>query len=1529
LQTLLQQQQPAQQAQQQPTPQQAEDASEDSIRASQRTIAAGAAELDFSQDKKIQAAVDFAPFTPEIAKAYGVVPGIRNPDGTFSSERTISVEVQELNSGKPTLIPTIVRGKQVSNQEAIGFAVQSGLEFPGFDSNAEADAFAKRRSDSGALLAHGPLGRSPDALGRFNKIREKYGLGPADKLPEKVGIVEQAKELSEEDIPLGGGFFTVAKLWNVQAAAKRIEDDKGTAEDWETLAAHMEQSVMDARERTFGGGVARITLGSVPFWADFFASGGLPAILKKGGKEVAKKAIKKSLSGVLKKAALDVGRLAGTTLLRLPVFSHRVTAEAFQRATPEFAAYIPDGAEDFEFVVLDEGEGGMEATLNAIGSVYIEIFSEQTHKVVGLIGGKARRAVGMKPARVGARAFLDKFGIGSVTGEMAEERLNEGLRKVASLIPGVDLPAEAPTLEQLAQEAVAFTIPIAGVRTAARFKRDRPTMERARGFVELHPEASQRIAGLEGKVSRKQLKDAAGDAISGEQVSQMRRDVFRDMIGAAVEERAQPTSEEQLEQTLMQHQVQAPRDEAVTEPVARQAQEVRLQQPAPTPGEEAAETAEPAVELPREALPVDEIPKFRRKGANPVTAFLRRLFTPAGVLPEGAFERARESNQWYRARLKEIENLDRDFMAGAKEAYGGVGKMSDEDVLAVNAALGGKPIVSFLPEPLQEPVRAMRQKIDELSTQLINDGVVEGGLAAIIEKNKGLWLHRQYRAFIDPKWSKNVPVTIRNDFKSWLRQEYLADGMELTDNQLEQQMNELLFKAKEAGTPIGFFSKLGKKDQSIFIKRKDLPEIYRAFLGEVKDPRFNFVSSAQKQAHVIAAHKFLTQVRQEGLGRFLFEAEDPNIPPEAVAEIAAKNGEAMWPLNGLKTYPEVAKAFEQATKSDTVGNFHRMYLKAIGGAKLTKTVLSETTQVRNVLSWNQMFLNTGLLWHFGPRGFMRAARTIVDDFRRTPNKERRAAVVRGIELGVLHDGAVSGEMKHALEGAVKGDEAAFADSLYDNARPWHRRAAAKALRGGTKGTAKTIEAATKLYRAGDDLPRYIMWKMMQARLRKALPDATDIELEEMAARELRDTAPTYSMVPELWRAIGRNAPVAPFTSFPYEIFRTYGNNLKRIGTEFQDPKMRGIAAERLVGTLLVPITIPAISAVSRMLVSGMDREQENAMREFLPDYAVDGEFYHLPVPDKPHAFRVIDMSYVDPYVYMRSPIMRFLRNQDEGILPAMMVAAKKFLDPFTSEELLVQRILDVSRNKTEYGGTVYNEQADWDSQVRDVFVHLLGAYEPGTIAQVRRAYRGMRGVIEPWGQVRDPVDEMMAATGQRPMQINIPTALGRQARNFSGNWSEATNILTTHARSKGDVSLDLLRQKHEEMVESKRRLFAGLQREIPAATKLGMIEKEIRKVFDDAGLSGQTIDSLFRNEFDEESFIKAEVLRLTDRKPDETSVRFFKAMGMSQREVFDVLREAWRARGYKLLDIKSGRLNRSLSDRQRRLHDRYPGGEGP
>lgn len=86
---------------------------------------------------------------------------LQNPDGTTSSESTIGVSVRELNNGRETLIPTIVGGRRLSQDEAIRSAIQSGLTFPSFDSVEEANRFAQQRSARGGAATQGFLGGSP------------------------------------------------------------------------------------------------------------------------------------------------------------------------------------------------------------------------------------------------------------------------------------------------------------------------------------------------------------------------------------------------------------------------------------------------------------------------------------------------------------------------------------------------------------------------------------------------------------------------------------------------------------------------------------------------------------------------------------------------------------------------------------------------------------------------------------------------------------------------------------------------------------------------------------------------------------------------------------------------------------------------------------------------------------------------------------------------------------------------------------------------------------------------------------------------------------------------------------------------------------------------------------------------------------------------------------------------------------------------------------------------------------------------
>jgi len=73
---------------------------------------------------------------------------IQNEDGTTSSIRSMSVEDERLNEGKPTLIPSIWDGEELDAVSATDRAVESGASWPSYESNEKATAASKRISAS-------------------------------------------------------------------------------------------------------------------------------------------------------------------------------------------------------------------------------------------------------------------------------------------------------------------------------------------------------------------------------------------------------------------------------------------------------------------------------------------------------------------------------------------------------------------------------------------------------------------------------------------------------------------------------------------------------------------------------------------------------------------------------------------------------------------------------------------------------------------------------------------------------------------------------------------------------------------------------------------------------------------------------------------------------------------------------------------------------------------------------------------------------------------------------------------------------------------------------------------------------------------------------------------------------------------------------------------------------------------------------------------------------------------------------------
>ena len=100
-------------------------------------------------------------------------PSVLNPDGSRSTVRSISIN----EGGIEVLIPTVVRNRVVSNQEAIDEYRRTGKHLGKFSSVREADAYAKRLHED---YASGKLSGQP-----FNGVR---GLSALSQVKEGASI---------------------------------------------------------------------------------------------------------------------------------------------------------------------------------------------------------------------------------------------------------------------------------------------------------------------------------------------------------------------------------------------------------------------------------------------------------------------------------------------------------------------------------------------------------------------------------------------------------------------------------------------------------------------------------------------------------------------------------------------------------------------------------------------------------------------------------------------------------------------------------------------------------------------------------------------------------------------------------------------------------------------------------------------------------------------------------------------------------------------------------------------------------------------------------------------------------------------------------------------------------------------------------------------------------------------------------------------------------------------------------------------
>lgn len=832
--------------------------------------------------------------------------------------------------------------------------------------------------------------------------------------------------------------------------------------------------------------------------------------------------------------------------------------------------------------------------------------------------------------------------------------------------------------------------------------------------------------------------------------------------------------------------------------------------------------------------------------------FFQRFFTAPGELPADVYDAKIRKEGRVAKEMNKLRFAATDFRRGVRRGFGR--PPTAVEAKQMNKVLRGEAGLESVPEEVRAPVRAFRDHLDSLSRQLIAEGVAQGDLVGIITEGMGVYATRSYRIFDDPKHRDKVPAGVRNRAVAAIREMH----PDKSNAEIAGIMESLLYRGA-AESPVGLLkgSKLGSKDLSTFMRRKDIPKWLRELWGEYEDAGVNYARSVFKMAHLLANQQFLNEVREAGLGAWLRTAEEGpivNEHGEVVTKIATDGSSVMEPLNGMYTTPEIKAAFERLDSPGAIPDWLRIFMTVNYAVKYGKTVGSWMTHMRNFVA-NPGFAVMNGHWRVNKAG--KAAWATATGMFQLPDAEYRKYYERLAELKLVGEDVRAGELNDALRDAHKSADI----EEFTYAHP--ARGATRVSR----GLRAAYRFTNALYQAEDGVWKIFAFENEKARYAKAFPGWSQQQVEERAAQIVRDTYPTYSKISEGIKAARRFPVVGTFVSFPAEVVRTTFHTARIAMEEMKAPETRAIGAQRLVGTIVSLGGTAALSA-GAMAALGIGGDDDDDLRWFVPPWQENSIFMYTSKPENAN-YRFVDMGYTDPHAYLTDAVMAFVRGDDWS--DSLASSLGEFLRPFTSEEILTKAVREAVGNNTDNGQRVYNPRDTAGEQAKDITWHMWkNAMEPGTISSGRRITEAISGT-NPNREVGTEITAFL--TGFRKQKVDIEHSLGFRVRDFGKALTDIQGIARKTATSRGRATKKMVATDVARMETLRLAAFSEMQQIVGAARRQGVPEKTIRTMLVDE-LPDVIAEQILTEDYSPYAMTPQTARQMMNAKPLEFKERF-------------------------------------------------------
>ena len=772
--------------------------------------------------------------------------------------------------------------------------------------------------------------------------------------------------------------------------------------------------------------------------------------------------------------------------------------------------------------------------------------------------------------------------------------------------------------------------------------------------------------------------------------------------------------------------------------------------------------------------------------------------------------------------------------------------------------------LASLPQELADVVTDMRSQIDALSNELVSKGMVSDNLKATIGANLGLYLNRSYEIFDNREWADHISkdtsaesVKIRNDALKIFRAQLeateaarvrraakeaglpvpskpdalLTAKSTVTQNDVDILMNDYLRVGDDKSVAMLGGVLPGKKDVSILKVRGQIPTEIRALWGEYKAPEVSYAKTYINLASFIANHSFQQELLDTGLNGaqpFLWKdgVSSGARPAHWVPVFPEGASSSPNPMGGVYGPEIIKEAFTELSKTYKKNIVQEALSTLTGLSMASKTVYNmPQANVRNFLGNGLIIAGNGYLaTDLGKLGFFKRLAGAANKV--GPNlvgltPERSVAVTsyveRLIKNGVINDNVKANVVKELTA------------TIFD-------RNPSKAFGGvisKAKDAAKGVnDRLVGAYSAGDDFWKIVAFESERSTMQKAFPNATEESLDQMAAERVRKVLPTYSQIPKVVNDLFKSHPYfAPFISWTSEIIRTSANTVK-VGwadARSSNPALRKSGIIRLASFAAAQAALPAVALVVRNAV-GLDDDDEEALRRFLPSWQVDGLLLMTgKLEDGKASFW--DLSYLNPYSSIQNPFIVAKQELDNGggIGSAAWELAKKAVEPWTAEQLLAGAIVSAIRGVDKNGRPVFNEaDTTWNKTLARASL-VVDSLSPGSFNIGSRIYKAATGQMRGDGKVYELQNEIVGPLiGQRMSEIDsLQNFQQGKVPQYKRMASQAGLLATQAYRFRGTPDLQKIKDNYAQSNNARMEAIKSLRKDYLALKTLGVTEDKI------------------------------------------------------------------------------------------------------